>query len=433
MVEWADPDKVGDRHVDQVPNDPYYNQQFYLNNSGELYGVPIDIDAERAWDVTTGTSSIKVAVLDTGVDGGHPDLYCSGGLSGYDAFLGNPDGTYNPLPGDTHGTLVTGVFKACHNGVGTAGVAPGVVFTSVRIIRNLQAASDAAIADAISWAASWTDVLNNSWGDGPVSQTIYDAFRVAAVEGRQGKGAILVFSAGNDPTFQNGPLTFPASHVSDGIVVAALGHDGALTSYSRTGSNVSVSAFGSHPNLALCNRGTIWTTDISGPTGCNDGGPQGNDENYSSSFVGTSAAAPQVSGTAALILSVFPELTAYQVRIRIIGNADYWGGAQWHTGYGKLNAYRALTSPGTPPPPPPLQTAIIGTGNLPPNQVCTWYADTEGGVPPYTYEWSGVLSGTSQEISGSNVQGYLYLTVGSSDGQTAQGIMYIGLVPDGWC
>src|SRR5205807_1065532 len=122
----------------------------------------------------------------------------------------------------------------------------------------------------------------------------------------------------------------------------------------------------------------------------------GGDQNYTSTFSGTSAAAPQVSGVAALLLSIKPYYTAAQVKHQIRAGADWWGyeifgasdvfaGAVNTTtfGVGKLNAYRTLVAPDAPPP----VASIGGPGRVRPNASCNWWANTSGGVPPLEYYW----------------------------------------------
>ncbi|MGQ0765932.1 MAG: S8 family serine peptidase [Gemmatimonadota bacterium] len=136
--------------------------------------------------------------------------------------------------------------------------------------------------------------------------------------------------------------------------------------------------------------GELVTIDRWGSSGCNDG-PSGN-VNYTTTFSGTSAAAPQVAAAAALILSREPNLTESQVRARLCQTADPWGAAS-EFGCGKLNVLRALT--GTQ-----LTSSIGGPAVVNSNATCLWSASASGGIPPYTYTWkvNGQTVGSGVDI-----------------------------------
>lgn len=211
-------------------------------------------------------------------------------------------------------------------------------------------------ADGISWAYSiaQSDVLSNSWGGGAPSNAITTAINNATTQGRNGLGAVVVFAAGNTSDRSNGyvgSVTYPGilSTSTSMITVGAIDRTGAVANYSPDGSAITLVAPSGHYN-GFCN-GEIVTTDRLGSAGCNDG-PNG-DVNYTSTFSGTSAAAPQVSAIAALLLSREPGLTASQVKSRLQVGARFWGSSTTF-GAGKVDAYRTLVPPsGNPPPPPP--------------------------------------------------------------------------------
>lgn len=389
LVAWADPDKVSDETLATMsgPTDPYYNLQYYLKSSILRNGIPADINVEPAWALTTGASTVVVAVLDEGVDASHPDFHCTGidTLPGHDEFSGYPfDGPYNPTGFDHHGTWAVGIFKACHDGVGAAGIAPGVTIRSVRIFREGDPTSSAKIADAINWAATRADVLSNSWSGGAWSNAIDDAIHTAASAGRGGKGAAVVFSAGNDSTLQNGPVQYPAT-LNDVIAVGALKKDGELPAYSATGPTLDIVAFGGDWFQYACAHGDIVTTDPVGQNGCNDILPNLSDQNYTGTYQGTSAAAPQVSGVIALLYSLDPTLTYAQVRSRLMNSANPWGPSNLF-GAGKLNAYQTLIAA-----PAPLTIYLAGPHLIKPGATCTWWAVVSGGYQPYSYEWTGEI------------------------------------------
>lgn len=198
-----------------------------------------------------------------------------------------------------------------------------------------------------AWNAAEADVVNNSWNGGAPSYAITNTITDATTNGRFGKGTVIVFSAGNNANDPNAAVSYPAN-LSNVIAVGAIDRTGTVAYYSNGGPELDVVAFAG--NYA----GDIVTMDLLGPAGYN-GGPDGNND-YTSHFSGTSAAAPQVAGVAALLLSREPSLTYQQVLSRIKGGADPWGPSDDY-GAGKLNAYRTLApggggGGGEEPPPP---------------------------------------------------------------------------------
>ncbi len=388
-VEWVDPDKTAERRLHAVPSDPFFTNQYYARSTTTRNGVRVDDNVEWAWDLTYGAWSaaagpLIVAVIDDGVQTSHPDLD-STYILGYDAFT-NSWGSYNcsncatnPSDSPSHGTLVAGVIKAQHNnGIGLAGLAPAVKLLPIRIFRNGVAASDSQIAMGID--AAWQNnahVLSNSWGGGSPSNTITAAINRATTQGRGGKGSVVVFSAGNTSDRAHsivGGVTYPAT-LSNVLAVGAINRSGTLTNYTAEGSALDLVAPSGH-NTGMC-IGDVVTTDLLGTRGCNDG-PGGNID-YSGTFSGTSAAAPQVSAVAAMVLSRSPTLTEAQVRSQITANADPWGSST-QFGSGKLNAYRALVGR--------TKVTISGSGRPSTAGTYTYTANASGGVGGYTYAWA---------------------------------------------
>lgn len=126
LVSWADPDRIDNGRLDAVPTDPYFPYQDYLKNSTLLNGVPVDINVEPAWELTTGSSTIRVAIIGSGVQQAHPELG-SALVGGYDSFAGLPgipagEDAYHPCltcfnpaeneTGDAHGTAVAEILAA---------------------------------------------------------------------------------------------------------------------------------------------------------------------------------------------------------------------------------------------------------------------------------------------------------------------------------
>lgn len=439
LAQWATPDMVGDWGVEAAPVDALYPLQYYMRNSVFWTGVRADINAEPAWDLTKGAGTVRITYLDSGVDISHPEFAARGGaFVGLDklAFLSTEpgEGAGRPFSRDSHGTAVAGIATAAHDGVGMAGVAPNVQIGSVRLFRNAsdpnpanrQVASANDIADGITWAYQRSDVLSNSWGGGPVNQAVVQAIIDALALGRGGLGGVVVFSAGNDgagqPNWQaaiGDPNDYPE------IAVIALTRNGPIASYSNRAGwyNLAIGGFGGEIMQSTCNFADIVTTDLSFNHPCNDG-PNG-DNKYTSSFSGTSAAAPQVSGAAALLLSREPGLTVRQLRDRLMRTADPWGDVPVY-GNGKLNVFAALTGA--------LNVTISGPTSGDIFTLCYWDAIVSGGTPPYTYKWTGGIGNgrTDTWVSGSiTYDTYLMVTVHDSHGAAGQAYLQVYNAPEG--
>jgi subtilisin family serine protease len=396
LVRWANPIGLSPIYPTYVPSDPYYPFQFHLRNDTLYNGVRVDINAEAAWNITRGTSTVRVAVIGDGVEWGHPDLW--GAFSsalGYDAIhqAGWTDDAFTPFENDNHETMAAGLIFADHNTQGVAGIAPLTILRAARIFRGTDSSpprwfgNPQQIANAINWAwqSGQSDVISNSWHYGQVPQQVIDqAIDNALSLGRNGKGAVVVFSAGN-----SSPQPIPEPNNHPGVVtVGAIQPTGPRASYSQTGPELDIVA----PSGAETDRcvGQVVTTDRVGSPGCNNG-PSGSVD-YTTKFSGTSAAAPQVAAVAALILSVQPNLTVSQIRSRLCATAIPWGPANDY-GCGKVDAFRAVT-------PPPTVT-IAGPSSVRPNATCVWTANVSGGLPPYSYSWtvnSSAVGGNSPEL-----------------------------------
>lgn len=428
LVVWADPDKVQDWKPAAVPGDPFYAQQYYLHNSTLFNGVPVDINAEFAWDLSYGAWSaaagpLVIAVVDDGVEITHPDLYDY--RWGYDAFTGtfqNPGCTscsVNPGGNYSHGTLVAGVIRAQHDGSGLAGIAPAAQIMPIRIFNEFGAASDNQIAQAINTAwYNGAHVMNNSWGGPSVSTAIQSAIGRAVTEGRGGRGTVMVFAAGNTSARGSGyvgGVQFPGS-LSNVLTVSAINRNGFSADYAPDGAAIDVVAPSGH-TTGTC-IGDVISTDLTGSRGCNDG-PGGNAD-FSSTFSGTSAAAPQAAAVAAMVMSRNPTWTEAQIRDRVKAGADPWGTANTF-GSGKLNAYRALVGRVGVSTSGPLRPATEGD--------YTWTASGVGGAGTYSYVWEKRPAGSSTYYvvgSGASYTDYVYtndsfsLRVTVTDGPDAQ-------------
>jgi cell wall-associated protease len=346
----AQPDLMEDLNIN-CTNDPLFNEQWHLNNTGQAGGTfGNDIRACQAWNITMGCANVVVAVLDHGLEFNHPDFNNISPIS-FDTENGTPPSIVR----GNHGVPVAGVIGATiNNTLGISGIAPGVQLMSISNSLASTPLSRQNRAAGINFA--WQNgaaVINNSWGSSVVFQIIDDAIQNATTQGRNGLGTIVVFASGND---NNNTVGYPSSNPQT-ISVGAINRTPSRASFSNYGTGLDVVA----PGVSIS------TTDRQGTLGYNQ--TAGADGDYTS-LDGTSFAAPQVAGIAALILSVNPALTLQQVRNAIesstdkVGNYTYTLGAgeqpnlTWNNqmGYGRVNAFRAL------------QTAFPITG---PSLICT--------------------------------------------------------------
>lgn len=373
------------------PKDPVYPQQWYLKSSGTGQQAPgADISAEAAWDITRGDRSIVVAITDDGFDLNHPDFQGVGKIVAPRDFK---DNNALPLPeasSDNHGTACAGVAIAEENGVGIVGVAPGCSFMPIRTSGFLD---DQAIENLFDWAVSQrASVISCSWGASavyfPLSLRKRAALTRAATQGRNGKGCVIVFAAGNANRPTSGSINeqgWPNNLVSgvtqwlngfaihpDVITVAACTSLNRKAAYSNWGDAISVCAPSNNapPGMWLAPAGYVFTPPqvtgnlpgIGVTTADRTGNPGYEAGDYTNTFGGTSSACPVVAGVAALVLSANPDLTAQEVR-QILqatadkitdstvdpqfgwnrGNYDANGHSDWF-GYGKVNALRAVQS-----------------------------------------------------------------------------------------
>lgn len=303
-----------------TPSDGLFGKSWHLKNSGQTGGkAGVDINVTAVWDDYTG-DGIKVGVYDDGIDYTHADLD-----DNYDSSLHvvSASGTvYDALPnalsagGDTHGTSVAGLIAAENNGTGAVGVAFDATLAGVPILRSTGAP---AMLTAMNAMVRF-DVANHSWGyNSPFNdnfgstssywQSFKAAVENAAEAGRDGLGTIIVKSAGNSRTAGHDVNYGNFGNDRHVITVAALDHNGKVTSYSTPGAALLVSA----PGHAL------QTTDLSGTAGDSSGDYR--------LFAGTSAAAPLTSGVAALMLEANPELGWRDVQEILVYSARHIGSA----------------------------------------------------------------------------------------------------------
>jgi subtilisin family serine protease/methionine-rich copper-binding protein CopC len=345
-VVYAEPDYR--LRITTIPNDPAFGNLWGLHNTGQTGGTPdADIDAPEAWDITTGSSSTLVAVIDTGVDYRHPDLAANmwvnpgeipgnrrdddgngyvDDVHGYDVV--NNDG--DPMDDNNHGTHVAGTIGAVgNNGVGVTGIAWNVRIMAVKCFDAQGSGSISDAVAAIDYAVRNGAVIsNNSWGGNePFSQALYDAVRRA-----RDAGHIFVAGAGNGNWLGIGQDNdadpfYPANLDLDNIIsVAATDHTDQRAFFSNYGAT-SVDLAAPGVDIRSTTRNNTYNT-----------------------FSGTSMATPHVTGVVALVRGQHPEWTYQQVISKILGSVDAVPSLQGKmvTG-GRLNAAAAVTADITGP------------------------------------------------------------------------------------
>jgi serine protease len=324
-VAFVEPNHI--RRPLRVPTDPHYAVQWGLKAAR----------LEHAWDRTTGSSTIVVAVIDTGIRIGHPDLV--GRLvPGYD-FVSN-DGDPNDDGADTfHGMHVAGIIGATANNEGMVGVDWQCKVQPIRAL-GIQG-NDADIAAAIRWAAGLPGgappnptparVINLSFGGVGFGQVLANAVSAA-----QKAGVIVVAAAGNDN--QDARDFYPAA-LPGVITVGATDLSGRRAYYSNHGKAVKIMAPGGDLSQTLPNRyqGQLWPAGIFSTL--YRAGTQPWDYRV---YQGTSQAAPLVAGVISLMLSINPTLdTAETVRI-LSATANASSRCSEGCGAGLIDAGKAL-------------------------------------------------------------------------------------------
>jgi hypothetical protein len=326
---WAEPDEWIRYDLRGITfDDPFYPAQWHLHQTtNPRVAVGINIRADLAWEITQGeTTRPIIGVLDDGFGMGHPDLVPQfmtneSGTLAYDYADNDPDPTAHA--DDGHGTKVAGVAAGRgNNGIGISGVCPQCrliplrIFSSGNDFNPTQLYGPMSVAaDAMRYAAdNGARVINNSWGPSVsptnpsyqampayVKDTITDLVRRGTPEGSA--GVLVVWAAGNNP----GQVTSFDGWVSDPrtLAVGALNSVGSLAAYSNIGPQIRIMAPSSDAARQL-----PYITSADG------------DDDYIQTFGGTSAAAPIVAGTAALVLSKFPTLTLAQLFEVLLDSAN---------------------------------------------------------------------------------------------------------------
>jgi len=339
-IEYAEPNYY--RYLDAVPNDARFGELYGLDNTGQTGGTPdADIDAPEGWNIATGSASVVVADLDSGMELTHGDLaanlYTNPGevpgngvdddgngfvddVHGWD-FRDNDNDPSDPsLVCSSHGTHTAGTIGAVgNNGIGVSGVAQQV---SIMPLRAFYAqlifctAQDVDLIEAMGYMALMrVPISNNSWGGGPFSQAMQNAVGRTRM--------LFVTSAGNSAANNDTTPSYPASYPLENILaVAATDHNDALASFSNFGVN----------SVDVAAPGVDTLSTIRG--------------NTYGLLSGTSMASPHVAGAAAVLLGDDPSLTPHELRYRLMKGTDAKGLPVFT--HGRLNLHGSLTLPASP-------------------------------------------------------------------------------------
>ncbi|MBN1167299.1 MAG: S8 family serine peptidase [Methanospirillaceae archaeon] len=313
-------------------NDPLFPNLWGLHNDGSLGGTAdADIDAPEAWAHTTGSSSVVVAVIDTGIDYTHPDLAANiwrnpgeipgngidddnngyiDDINGWDFVTNDND----PMDDQGHGTHCAGTIAAVgNNGIGVAGVTWKTKLMPLKFLDANGQGDTLGALNAINYARMMgADILSCSWGSTAQSQAMYDTF--SEVPG------LIVCAAGNQGSDNDQIGHYPSNFdLSWIIAVAATTKTDSLAGFSNYGKTmVDVAAPGD--SIASCGPGSKYV--------------------YMS---GTSMATPHVSGLAALLKAVKPGLSAVQMKNLIIQGVDPLSSLSAKTvSGGRINAYNSI-------------------------------------------------------------------------------------------
>jgi len=400
-VEYVEPNWVLRANV--LPNDSLFTHLWGLFNTGSnTWGgagtAGVDIDAPSAWNVTTGSRSLVVGVIDTGVDYNHPDLAanmwsaptsftvniagqsitCAAGTHGFNAITR----TCDPMDDATnpHGTHVAGTIGAVgNNGTGITGVNWVTSMMGLKFLGSNGSGSTSNAILAIDFAlqakslfggAANVRVLNNSWGGGGYSQALVDEITAAS-----NANILFVVAAGNATQDIDATPDYPASYTNANILtVAATSNTDAIASFSNYGPTaVDVAA----PGVAIYSTGR---------------------NNTYLSMQGTSMAAPHVAGAGALTLAACG-LTTAELKTQLMNTVDVVAGLSTKVGTsGRINVARAISTCTKPN----ITSVTLTANKAAPQalgQTITFTATPSGGQAPYQYRWA-VWNGSTWTVSG---------------------------------
>lgn len=401
-----------------IPNDPRFGEQWYLHNTGQTGGtIDADIDAPAAWDLTTGSRTVVIGVVDTGIEYAHPELSANlwvnpgevpgnnldddgngviDDVHGYNAITGN--GNANDDQG--HGTFGAGIIGAAgNNGQGISGVAPRVSLMALKFLSANGSGTTADAIAALNYAVARKQAgvnlraLNNAWGGGTFSQALLDAIGATNAAGILFV-AVSASSGGNHDTNPSYPAGYDVPNV---VVLTATDHNDVLAPFASYGA-LTVDLGGPGVN--------ILSTELDGTY---------------ATFSGKSWTAAQFSGTAALMCAVAPSLTMAQVKSTIMATGDANASLAGRTVSGRrLNTAAAVAAVAAQPQPP------VAAFTFAANQLAVAFTDasTDGDGVIAARSWSFGDGATSTAANPTHTYAaagtyQVQLTVTDDDGLTA--------------
>ena len=328
---FVEPNFIGEGHgvMQTSPDDTGFFRQWSHVNNGSFSLSPAtvdaDIDTDLAWDITQGDPNMIIAVLDSGLRLGHPEL-AGRVVPGYDFAHADAD----PTDDHGHGTNVVGIILAKgNNSIGYAGVNWNSKVMACKVLNSENQGYYSWWADAIYFAVdNGAKVINMSLGGTSSATYLEDAINYAF-----NNGVCVTVSSGN----QNSVIQYPANY-TNAFAIGSTNSDDTRTKpffwSSTSGSN-----FGAE-------------LDFVAPGNYIYGLSAASDTNYNSYWGGTSQAAPMVAGVISLMLAVNPALTPTQIRQILeqtsedqVGDAFDTPGWDQYYGHGRINAFAALSSP----------------------------------------------------------------------------------------
>ena len=414
-VEYAEPNWK--YYALGTPADPRYVEQW----------AHATINSPQAWDITTGSTGVIIAIVDTGIDEGHPDLAAKI-VPGYDFVAGDAD----PHDEHGHGTHCAGIAAAItNNSLGVAGMDWQARIMPVRVLDFQGSGWTSDIASGIIWAyQNGADVISLSLGGPVYSPTLQNAVNAA-----HNAGSLVVAAMGNDRTGGN-PTAYPAAN-DNVMAVAATTTTDTYAYYSQYGSHTDIAAPGGEVYFLHDLRGILSTL------------PTYNNfylrtaYGFSSSYdqlQGTSMATPYVSGLAALIWSLNPALTPDQVQQTIQDTAVDLGPAGWDPdfGWGRIDALAAVMAQAVPSTPSLLPISNPGgAGNYQVDWTDSTNAsgyllqeDDNAAFTSPAVRYSGPNSQTSISGQGPGTWYYRVRATGAAGDSAWSNVQYVTVRPD---
>ncbi len=351
-VLYAEPNYIVRKaqQIQLTPNDPSFSQLYGLHNTGQTGGTPdADIDAPEAWDLSTGSSSVVVFVIDTGGDYNHEDLSANRWVNpneipgngidddsngwvddiyGIDTFNNDSD----PRDDNGHGTHVAGTIGARgNNGVGVVGVNWDVKVGHCKFLGAGGSGSTAGAISCLQYVLTEKNqgenivATNNSWGGGGFSQALLDAIRA-----HMNAGILFIAAAGNDGTDNDAIPHYPSNYYLPNIIaVAATDDRDNLATFTFGASNYGLRTV----HVGAPGKNILSTTP----------------NNTYSTFSGTSMATPHVTGLAALLKAHSPSRDWIAIRNLIFSTGDVKLSLQGKSVTARrINAFQALSCTNAP-------------------------------------------------------------------------------------